>query len=39
MELFTRGALGTAFLVGAVWLWRSRAPAPLQPRRARAWWM
>lgn len=39
MDTLTRSALGTALVVGAVWLWKALAPVPLQPRRARAWWM
>lgn len=39
MGTLTRSALGTVFVMGALWLWSELGPVTLQRSRPRAWWM
>lgn len=38
MGTWTRSALGTVFVMGALWLWTELGPARRQRPRPRAWW-
>jgi uncharacterized membrane protein YdcZ (DUF606 family) len=39
MATWTRGALGTVFVMSALWLWAELGTGKRQPARPRAWWM
>lgn len=39
MAPWTRSALGTVIVMGALWLWSELGPVKLQPSRPRPWWM
>ena len=39
MATWTRGALGTVFVVSALWLLSELSPTRREPVRPRAWWM